>query len=1439
MAPSRRKGAGKAAAAAAARRQWKVGDLVLAKVKGFPAWPATVSEPEKWGYSADWKKVLVYFFGTQQIAFCNPADVEAFTEEKKQSLLVKRQGKGADFVRAVQEIIDSYEKSKKTNQADDLNSGEEVTLANGGNSMESSADFESKGRTETSEATVTGRNDPSLGSSVAPDVSKIGSLLDKEALLEQPTDNVVVTAKPVITTYTSRKRSGGLRTRKRATEKQDSSVERSRSFSRLESSRFQNLMIPSKLDGDMNVGDASTEVILDRSLRRNKRVRKSPDASEWDDVDSSAHVSNGSIEDNSSEIVTVDSDSLSLNEGSTIDSESKPEHSETVVECLEGDVELSKGLDFQIKAVVIKKKRKPNRKRVTNEAAEQHVRLETEADLDAGVHSSSQNSQSCENLNERHNKEDGDEHLPLVKRARVRMGKLSSSEEEHSSFSQAEEKISHGVAPSEVHNGLCPVEERSPNEVAVAMVEQIGPPTNFNDDCSADKGLFSVKGAVDNASTQKVFVQIPANRSQLSIVKENQSFGCSADGEAALPPSKRLHRALEAMSANAAEDQACGGTATMKTLMNESSSTLRRSSSDTIFERKESDGAGEQSVETLGLRTSAFCSSSDTILDEPIKSPFEADISVQPIAGSKSREHCEDVLKEALEHERGKDLNQSCGGQAFCTAIQQSRNNSTHNFDSRQASLRSSEGLSDELLLLKDEVCSERLQLRDVGAEYIGSSEHSQLIPALISHADEASKVTSQNGSNVLQYSAEDTGCENTESLRSPIHGNNQVDGMSEEAKGLKYEKRRKEASYASISDHHLHHSGVLVAQSSPVPADGTESPAQTSPPTTSTCHVSTSESANFVQHSGCSTPNHSHQKTTVCTSVEEEKIELLVPQLAKSAGRWSNYAEAHAALSSFEGTLGSLTRTKESIGRATRIAIDCAKFGISNKVVEILARHLESESSLHRRVDLFFLVDSITQCSRGLKGDVGGIYPSAIQAVLPRLLSAAAPPGSFAQENRRQCLKVLRLWLERRILPESVIRHHMRELDSLGASSSAGAYSRRSARTERALDDPVRDMEGMLVDEYGSNSSFQLPGFCMPCMLKDEDEGSDSDGESFEAVTPEHNPETPEEQETCHPIEKHTHILEDVDGELEMEDVAPSCEVEASSTNGIAGVNGVPNLHDQLEQNFPLPFAPPLPQDVPPSSPPLPTSPPPPPPPPPPPLPPTGPPSCAMPDSYVNGVDSKIYTNSHNMQDDLRESRAQQPTAPRINPSSMSNGVHYHATECRDEMQICDSTSSFSSYPVHPVHTDGSTFHHKAYPPRPPHRHPPNQFSYVQSGQHVKSRRENPPPYEHRYHPSHNGDGGNFYYNHERMRPAPYEPSESWRYPAPPFSGPRYPDKGRTPYSPGPYGGPPREQTRIPHQGWSFPPREMHHRNFMPFRPPPESAIPVSNRAPSVWRPR
>lgn len=156
------------------------------------------------------------------------------------------------------------------------------------------------------------------------------------------------------------------------------------------------------------------------------------------------------------------------------------------------------------------------------------------------------------------------------------------------------------------------------------------------------------------------------------------------------------------------------------------------------------------------------------------------------------------------------------------------------------------------------------------------------------------------------------------------------------------------------------------------------------------------------------------------------------------------------------------------------------------------------------------------------------------------------------------------------------------------------------------------------------SNSSFQLPGFCMPRMLKDvdEDEGSDSDGGSFEAVTPEHDSGNHEEQEANPATEKRRHILEDVDGELEMEDVAPS-EIEMSSTSVVPGANTVQTSQEQSDQHFPLPFAPPLPHDVPPSSPPLPTSPPPPPPP---------PPSIPRPvsDPYLNVVDSTMQASIH-----------------------------------------------------------------------------------------------------------------------------------------------------------------------------------------------------------------
>lgn len=87
-----------------------VGDLVLAKVKGFPAWPAKICRPEDWDKSPDPKKLFVQFFGTSEIAFVAPADIQEFSLESKSKLIVRSRGKCAkDFGLAVEEILKAYE----------------------------------------------------------------------------------------------------------------------------------------------------------------------------------------------------------------------------------------------------------------------------------------------------------------------------------------------------------------------------------------------------------------------------------------------------------------------------------------------------------------------------------------------------------------------------------------------------------------------------------------------------------------------------------------------------------------------------------------------------------------------------------------------------------------------------------------------------------------------------------------------------------------------------------------------------------------------------------------------------------------------------------------------------------------------------------------------------------------------------------------------------------------------------------------------------------------------------------------------------------------------------------------------------------------------------------------------------------------------------------
>nr|XP_029123507.1 ENHANCER OF AG-4 protein 2 isoform X2 [Elaeis guineensis] len=406
--------------------------------------------------------------------------------------------------------------------------------------------------------------------------------------------------------------------------------------------------------------------------------------------------------------------------------------------------------------------------------------------------------------------------------------------------------------------------------------------------------------------------------------------------------------------------------------------------------------------------------------------------------------------------------------------------------------------------------------------------------------------------------------------------------------------------------------------------------------------------SGNSVQKDakGTSAPSDSPsvlaRQLSSTNQVELEEYEhKFSPGHRAPGGSLSGGTEAAVARDALEGMLETLSRTKDSIGRATRLAIDCAKYGIAGEIVELLIRKLEGEPSFHRRIDLFFLVDSITQCSHNQKGIAGASYVPTVQAALPRLLGAAAPPGASARENRRQCLKVLRLWLERKILPEPLLRQYMDDIDVPNDDTNDGFFLRRPSRAERSVDDPIREMEGMLVDEYGSNATFQLPGLLSSHVFEDEEEDlprspcKDTGNElPVEAIG------VSEEPDTCaftpsDPSDRHHHILEDVDGELEMEDVSALSKDEKSilrndhleleSQHHKSDIAFQPALADQTEVSHlpvgppPLPLdPPPLPLDPPPPPPPLPPSPPPPPPPPlspsPPPPPPPPPLSAAPP---------------------------------------------------------------------------------------------------------------------------------------------------------------------------------------------------------------------------------
>ena len=273
--------------------------------------------------------------------------------------------------------------------------------------------------------------------------------------------------------------------------------------------------------------------------------------------------SNGTVDDNGSEIAMADSENLSNNEGSAIESDHKSEQPDFLSGSFEG-LELFRRLNFQAKTAVVRKKRNSGRKRAQNDGLESTSKSDPEVNNETGVLKDTLALQaSCGNLIDSQPKDESDEHLPLVKRARVRMGKMLAEEHQKLDFlEKTEQKLVDFVSTSSSNlastSSQCD-ESHQANNLSIVNELLVSVPVDNHGGIAEDKPQsLKTENCVVNESVACSPVDngiyIPGDKPQPWKTKASSPLGCVIDGEAALPPSKRLHRALEAMSANAAEE---------------------------------------------------------------------------------------------------------------------------------------------------------------------------------------------------------------------------------------------------------------------------------------------------------------------------------------------------------------------------------------------------------------------------------------------------------------------------------------------------------------------------------------------------------------------------------------------------------------------------------------------------------------------------------------------------------------------------------------------------------------------------------------------------------------------------------------------------------------------------------------------------------------------
>ncbi|OVA12095.1 PWWP domain [Macleaya cordata] len=1234
MAPGRKRGANRNKA----KNQLSLGDLVLAKVKGFPAWPAKISRPEDWERAPDPRKYFVQFFGTAEIAFVAPVDIQAFTNETRSKLSARCQGKTvkgktfSDFARAVKEISEAFEELQQKN-SDDCKG--EVAPPIGGGEVELKDQVETVGHKE-------GASNEHVGDEVSG--SEEISHRDGETACQDVKPNVFCSANQFSPVLSVKERN--------ITSDDGTDLQK------------QEVLLISKMD-NVHPHEEESGCIGEDGKGTGPQLNKVENISKSLDAGTSNHISDAEG-DPPSGLIDDDNDGsppLAISVGTkrfggghkTITNGDRAKKvlaipkrkRESLVEVQKKKNSALASLgngdsDGDIDLVESGKHLKDGEQRkiapCNSVKGSSPGTIKSDADVNTGKTDKSLVKAKKNVVRKRNSSgaHDSDKDILANPKEQDTSGKMLSGDRSKKRAEPRDRKHkldnSEDSRPAKRSKRVCLDTDAAAAKKSIVKTRKNDSPCSGGVDTKRNKRMDSKKPSSSNKA---------ANNSTAKTERCNAGSNLSND-EAVLPLTKRRRRALEVMSNSASQDNAYIKERSSDFCKNEASSSgnvrspavkvqsrrraLRRFDDDDDDNEKESrspicvESAKQVAVDVkvencdLAGQNNHFKNSIlpvKLINESSSPTPSETEEKTLKKARALHVSHSPGKLgtqKLIVKEDKPSPISPKNSLELVGAAKplehkaikpQVKASGSVTSGHAQAGSTKVSGQASDSLKRSSNQVATQK-------SKPTCSAENSRITPK--------TNMRMNDDASVGHFRENDTLLgERSEVAREDKAAISLLDSKFEDSvTSMKHliaaaQAKRKQAHLQSHDNFisSLISSGSMIQGRSPGPVLAVHSGSSI---------VVQQDAIGFYAHPTLGSPSsHSRQFTSQHQLAPEEFEEGRVSSGNRApGGSLSGGTEAAVARDAFEGMIETLSRTKESIGRATRHAIDCAKYGIASEVVELLIRKLENEPSYHRRVDLFFLVDSITQCSHSQKGIAGASYIPTVQAALPRLLGAAIPPGTGARENRRQCLKVLRLWLERKILPESVLRRYMDDFGISNDEMTAGVSHRRPSRAERAIDDPIREMEGMLVDEYGSNATFQLPGFLSSRVFEDEDDlPSSIHRESGDEILLEAACISGQEQDAVTPSDRRHLILEEVDGELEMEDVSGSPKNERSTArNGSLHLESrrlnpdstLEATSDHQTEFTPLPLgSPPLPLDSPPPPPPLPPSPPPPPPPPPP----------------------------------------------------------------------------------------------------------------------------------------------------------------------------------------------------------------------------------------------